>query len=72
VGLYWVPGHVGVRCNETVDRLTGNGSTSGFVGLGPALGVSRQDLRNKIFAGWGTSTGDDGRILATPNDRITN
>jgi hypothetical protein len=48
VGLYWVPGHVGVKGNETTDGLTRNGSASGFVGPEPALGVSRQDLRNKI------------------------
>jgi hypothetical protein len=30
------------------DRLARNGSASGFVGPEPALGVSQQDLRNKI------------------------
>jgi hypothetical protein len=39
---------VGVRGNETADRLMRNGSASGFVGPEPALGVSRQELRNKI------------------------
>jgi hypothetical protein len=48
VGLYWVPGHAGVRGNEMADGLMRNGSTSGFVGPEPALGVSWQDLRNKI------------------------
>jgi hypothetical protein len=48
VGLYWVPGHVGVRGNETADGLARNSCTSGFVGPELALGVSRQDLRNKI------------------------
>jgi hypothetical protein len=48
VGLYWVPGHVEVRGNETANGLTRNGSTSGFVGPELALGVSRQDLRKKI------------------------
>jgi ribonuclease HI len=48
VGLYWVPGHEGVTGNEMANGLARNGSTSGFVGLEPALGVFWQDLRNKI------------------------
>jgi hypothetical protein len=48
VGLYWVPGHAGVRENETADKLARCGSAVGFIGPEPALGVSRQDLRNKI------------------------
>jgi ribonuclease HI len=48
VGLYWVPGHAGVRGNETADRLARNGLASGFVGPEPALGVSKRDLSNKI------------------------
>jgi hypothetical protein len=48
VGLYWIPGLVGVRGNETAEGLVRNGSTSGFVGLQLALGVSQQDLRNEI------------------------
>jgi hypothetical protein len=48
VGLYWVPGHVGVRGNETADGLARNSFATGCVGLEPALGISRQDLRNKI------------------------
>jgi hypothetical protein len=48
VGLYWVPGHAGVRVNETAGRLAQSGSASGFVGPKPALGVSKRDLSNKI------------------------
>jgi hypothetical protein len=48
VGLYWVLEHVAVRGNETADGLARNGSATGFVGPELALGVSRQDLRNKI------------------------
>jgi hypothetical protein len=48
VGLYWVPGHAGVRGNETADRLARNGSASGFVGPEPALRVSKQDLSSQI------------------------
>jgi ribonuclease HI len=64
VGLYWVPEHVEVRGNETTDGLARNGSVSGFVGPEPALGVSRQDLINKISR--------TGRILATLNGRLGN
>jgi ribonuclease HI len=38
VGLYWVPGHAGVRGNEITDRLARNGSAQQFVGLEPFLG----------------------------------
>jgi hypothetical protein len=48
VGLYWVPGHAGVRGNETADELARNGSASDFVGPEPALGISRQDSRTRI------------------------
>jgi hypothetical protein len=48
VGLCWVPGHAGVRGNETADRLARSGSASGFVGPEPALGVSKRDLGSKI------------------------
>jgi ribonuclease HI len=48
VGLYWVPGHAGVRGNKTADQLVRNSCASGFVWLELALGLSTQDLRNKI------------------------
>jgi hypothetical protein len=48
VGLYWVPGHAGVRFNEIADGLPRCGSASRYEGPELALGVSRQDLRNKI------------------------
>jgi ribonuclease HI len=47
VGLYWCPGHAGVRGNETADRLVRSGLTSGLVGPEPALEVSKRDLRSK-------------------------
>ena len=48
VGLYWVPGHAGVRVNEIADGLTRGGSALGFLGSEPALGVSRRDIRKGL------------------------
>ena len=48
VGLFWVPGHAGVRGNEIADKLTRDNSFLRFVGPEPALGVSRQDKRRRI------------------------
>jgi len=44
VGLYWVPGHAGVRGNEIADRLAKSGSVQRFVGPKPFLGVSGQNI----------------------------
>ena len=45
VGLYWVPGHAGVKGNEIADKLARDGSVQRFVGPEPFLGVSRQNIR---------------------------
>jgi len=37
VGLYWVLGHVGVRGNETADKLAIDGSVHKFIGPEPSL-----------------------------------
>jgi len=38
VGLYWVPGHAGVRGNDFTDRVTRDGSVQKSVGPEPSLG----------------------------------
>ena len=48
MGLFWVPGHAGVRGNEIADRLARDGSAQWFVGPEPVLGVSRQNIRRKM------------------------
>jgi ribonuclease HI len=48
VGLYWVPGHAGVRGNEITNELARDGSALKIVGSEPALGVSRQEIRRRI------------------------
>jgi ribonuclease HI len=48
VGLYWIPGHARVQGNKIASGLARCGLASKFVGPKPALGVSRQDLKNKI------------------------
>ena len=48
VGLFWVPGHSGIRGNEIADELAREGSVHHFVGPEPALGVSRQNIKKKI------------------------
>jgi ribonuclease HI len=48
LGLYWVPGHAGVRGKKIADELVRSGSVQWFVGPEPFLGVSRQNIRRKM------------------------
>ena len=48
MGLYWVPGHDGVRGNKIADKLARGGSVQHFVGPEPFFGVSRQNIRRKM------------------------
>jgi len=48
VGLYWVPGHAGIRGNEIAHGFARGGSALRFLGPKPALGVSRRDLEKRV------------------------
>jgi hypothetical protein len=71
VGLYWVPGHAGVRGNEIADKLARDGSVQRFVGPEPFLGVSGQNIR-RWKAGWKNNIWYSGVVLVVHIDRLEN
>jgi hypothetical protein len=88
LGLYWVPGHAGVRGNEITDEPARGGSVLGFLEPEPAMGVYRRGIiiiiiiRTIIIkliiiiinlvVGWLTSIGQDDEALTITKDRLQN
>ena len=48
VRLYWVPGHARLHGNEIANKLARDSSTQQFIGPETSVGVSRQNINNKI------------------------
>ena len=61
-----------VQGNEIADELARGGSSLGFLGPEPALGVSIRDIQTSSIVGWLTSIGQDGEVLAIPKGRLGN
>ena len=51
MGIFWVPGHAGLRGNEITDELAMGGSLLGLSGPEPALGVSGRDIQKGLDVG---------------------
>jgi len=58
--------------NESPDKLARDGSVQKFIGPEPSVGISRQNIRIKIKAGWKTSIWYCGVVLVVYRDRVEN
>jgi hypothetical protein len=72
VGLCWVSGHAGARGNKITHRLAKDSFVQKFVGPEPFLGVSRQNIKNKIKRWVIISVWQSGVVLAALRDRLEN
>ena len=63
VGLFWVPGHAGIRGNEITDGLARGSTALRFLGPEPALGVSRRDLQKRLGRWLVNQHGTQWRVL---------
>jgi hypothetical protein len=69
VGLYWVPGHAGLRGNVMANELARGGSALRFVGPEPASGGRTKE---EGLDSWLTSVGYGGGVSVTPKNRLKN
>jgi len=59
VGLYWVPGHAGVRGNEIAVKLTRDSSVQKSIGPEPSLGGSLcRTKKGRQNTGWTPAFGN--------------
>ena len=63
VGLFWVPGHVGIRDNGIKDGLARGGTALRFLGPEPSLGVSRRNLQKRLVRWLTNQHGAQWRVL---------
>jgi hypothetical protein len=70
VGLYWVPGHAGLRGNEIIDELARDGSAPKFVEPSRPWESLGRIYEEGLDVGLLTSTGYGGEVLVTPKERF--
>ena len=70
MGLFWVPGHAGIRGNEIADGLARGGTALRFLGTEPALWVYRRDLQKRLGRWLANQHGANGEILVIHKGRL--